>query len=89
MGNALTDYSERTLIARLDVDNSYSRSVRLDFDVSTKDSMLQVAENTRRSVGAAVTRAATQTGNTYTTEVGEWRTHSRDMVITVMVTRTQ
>lgn len=80
--------SVRAQIAALDVGECYSRSQRLDFDMLTRAELQAANEGLRNSIAPAVRRAGNDTGNAYTVEAGEWRTTSRDLVVTVIVTRT-
>ena len=79
--------STRSQIAGLAVGKCYSRSERLDFDTLTRADLQAANEGLRNAIGASVRRAQDETGHAYITEAGEWRTSSRDRVVTVIVTR--
>lgn len=80
--------SIRAQVAALAVGECYSQSERLDFDSLTRNDLSVVAAAIRNALAPSVRRAADETGNEYTIEMGEWRTRSRDMVLTFIVTRT-
>ena len=79
--------SIRSQIARLAVGESYSKSSRLNFDSLTREDLLAATESLRTTLHSPVRRAQEDTGHSYNIEVGEWRTRTKDIVITVIVTR--
>ena len=81
-------FSMRAQIANLQMNETYSRSERIDFDTCTRDSLRDILESLRNTISPAVARARKQTGYEYMVEGGEWRTHDRDMIVTMCVTRT-
>lgn len=80
-------YSIREQLARLNVGESYSRSERLDFDNTTRADLDAVLLTQRNAIQTHIARAKAETLNDYVVESGEWRTRSRDIVITLIVTR--
>lgn len=77
----------RSQIANLAVGECYSRSERFDFDTLTRRNLADATVSMRNALAPSVKRAEEDTGNEYKVEAGEWRTHSRDIVVTVIVTR--
>lgn len=84
-----SELSMRAQIAQLAVGESYSRSKRLAFDEMNRRDMALELEALRNTVRSGMFRAADQTGYTYTLEAGEWFTRHHDLIITVVVTRTE
>ena len=80
--------SVRAQLCSLMVGESYSRSERLDFDTLTRDGLHATLDGLRNALAPSVRRAQSETGNEYKVEAGEWRTYNRDIVATVIVTRT-
>lgn len=81
------EQTARAQIERLAIDESFSRSLRLDLDKLTRGQLQDVTDNLRSSMQSPTRRAHLATGNEYRIESGEWRTRNRDTVVTVIVTR--
>ena len=88
MSESPLSFSMRAQIANLQLAETYSRSERIDFDTCTRDGLRDMLESLRNTISPAVARARKQTGYEYIVEGGEWRTHNRDMMVTMCVTRT-
>ena len=78
----------RRQIAGLAVGECCFRSERLNFDTLTRTELQATNEALPSAITPSAHRAAAQTGNIYTIEAGKWRTVSRALVVTVIVTRT-
>jgi hypothetical protein len=79
--------SNRAQIARLATGESYSRSVRLDFDRLTVDTLRSETEKLRMMVKPNLVRAAAETNHAYTLETGEFRSKTGHIIVTAVVTR--
>ena len=79
--------SIRAQIAGLSLQATVSRSERLDFDNLTRESLVATMERMRKTMSKYVERASATTGHRYHVECGEWRTRSKDIVVTVIVSR--
>ncbi len=79
--------SMRALIEDLEPGDTWSRTKRYDADETPKDLPIKALRAMRQSIQATVFRITERTGNEYKIEAGEWRTQSRDMMITLAVTR--
>jgi hypothetical protein len=81
--------SIRQQIASLGEGESFSRCERLDYDRLTKESLIKAIATLRNSTQAAMRRAASDTGNIFTIETGDFWTRSRDLILAVVVTRVE
>lgn len=88
MSESPLSFSMRAQIASLQLNEIYSRSERIDFNTCTRDDLRDILESLRNTISPAVARARKQTGHEYMVEGGEWRTHDRDIIVTMCVTRT-
>jgi hypothetical protein len=80
--------SRPNLIAALEVDQSYTESVRVSLDNTAKDDWLRAKTNLRNTLNKAASNAEKRLpGSEFTIEAGEFFTRSHDLMICVVVTR--
>lgn len=79
--------SRANRIAELEVNKSYSESVRVDVDKVGKDEINNIKADMRNVINKAANNAAKRSGNEFTVEAGEFFTRSYDLLICVVVTR--
>lgn len=78
--------SRANRIAELKEGESFSESVRCDFNKTDKESTQRVKENLRNTLNKAMNNAAKRSGKKYTLESGEFFTRTYDIMITAVVT---
>lgn len=79
--------SRATRIAELKMGESYTESVRCDFDNMGKEQTKQAKENLRNTLNKAMSNATKRSGKTYTLESGEFFTRTYDIMVCAVVTR--
>jgi len=80
--------SMRAKIAALKTGESFSRAKPIDFDSATRETLAGKMEAMRNAMTPSASRTSSKTGNQYMVETGKWITRSGDMVLAVVVTRT-
>ncbi len=78
--------SRATRISDLKIGESFSESVRCDFDKISKQDALKIKDNLRNTLNKAMSNAAKRSGSKYTLESGEFFTRTHDLIVTAVVT---
>lgn len=76
-------------IAALAIGESESSSVRIQFDVTSKDELFTLSNNLKSTMSKAADRASKRCDSRFVTEIGQFFTRSGDIIVTAVVTRVE
>lgn len=74
-------------IARLDVGESLSHAVRMDFSATDREEIESKRSTLKSTMSKAAVAAAARSGGKFITEIGDFRTRSGDIIAVAVVTR--